>query len=212
MLVSFIIIAHPCKLRNYISDSLPLPDDVHITAIDIGSRQLHFKWSPVAPDCPAIHYNILASNCGSCPTITNHTTVTCTDVPTNGSTCTFAVQMVVCVNVAGNLSDPISIILTNSFYPADTSSTDTVYIVAISCLAVALIVCVVMFTTVIVIMSLRNKVRKKATVELQLENRAAKTVHTDSMYEDVTNPSNPVGAIISTQDNVAYGHMQTPTH
>ena len=33
------------------------------------------------PDCPAIHYNILASNCGSCPTTTNLTTVTCTNAP-----------------------------------------------------------------------------------------------------------------------------------
>ena len=73
-----------------------------------------FTWSPVAPDCPTVYYNILASNCGSCPTTTNHTTVTCTDVPTNGSTCTFAVQTVVCGNVFGNSSDSINITSANT--------------------------------------------------------------------------------------------------
>ena len=71
-----------------------------ISEADIMSGQLsdksilNFTGRPVASDCPAIHYNINASNCGSCPTTTNHTTVTCTDVPTNGM-CTFAVQTVV---------------------------------------------------------------------------------------------------------------------
>ena len=60
----------------------------------------------MSPDCPAIHYNILVSNCGSCST---HTTVTCTDIPTNGSQCTLAVQTVVCGNITGNISDPINI-------------------------------------------------------------------------------------------------------
>ena len=79
-----------------------LADKVYISAIDIGSRQLGFNWSPIVPDCPAIHYNIIASNCGSCLTTTNHTTVTCTDVPTNGSNCTFVVQTVVCGYISGN--------------------------------------------------------------------------------------------------------------
>ena len=66
---------------------------------------LTFTWRLLAPGCPAINYNILASNCGSCPTTTNHTvTVTCADVPTDGSVCAFTVQIVVCGNIAGNTS------------------------------------------------------------------------------------------------------------
>ena len=57
--------------------------------------------SPAAPDCAAIHYNIEASNCGSCPTTTNHTNVTCSDVH-NNSVCTFAIQNVVCGNISGD--------------------------------------------------------------------------------------------------------------
>ena len=56
-----------------------------------------------------LHYNILALNCGSCPTTTNHTTLTCTDVPTDGSACVFSVQTVVCGNLAGNFSDMINV-------------------------------------------------------------------------------------------------------
>jgi hypothetical protein len=74
---------------------------------DFAVRQLTFSWSPVAPDCPAIHYNILASNCGSCPTTTNHTNVTCTDVPTNGNACRFALETVVCGHIIGNKSETI---------------------------------------------------------------------------------------------------------
>ena len=47
-------------------------------------------------------FNIQASNCGSCPTATRYTNVTCTDIPTDGSMCTFAVETVVCGNTTGN--------------------------------------------------------------------------------------------------------------
>ena len=60
-----------------------------------------FIWNTYSPDCPAIHYNILASNCGNCPNTTNHTTAICTGVPTDNSMCTFAVQTVACGNITG---------------------------------------------------------------------------------------------------------------
>ena len=68
------------------------------------STMIAFIWNTNLPDCPAIHYNILASNCGSCPTTTSHTTVTCTDVPADSSMCTFAVQTVICGNITGESS------------------------------------------------------------------------------------------------------------
>ena len=87
---------------------------IHI-AENIGSRQLTARWSSVAAnrtsDCLTLHYNILATNCGSCPTTTTNTTVTCTDVPTDGSMCTFAVQTVVCGDIVGNMSTPFSVSL-----------------------------------------------------------------------------------------------------
>ena len=85
-----------------------------IDLTELGLRQLTFSWSPVAPDCPAIHYNILASNCGSCPTTTNHINVTCTDVPIEQKTCTFALRSVVCGELAGILGNPISVSLSDN--------------------------------------------------------------------------------------------------
>ena len=85
------------------------PNNLHISIANFILKVFTFTWSPVGPDCPAIHYNILASNCGSCPTTTTHTNVTCTDVPINGSMCTFAVQSVVCGNIPGNSSDLITV-------------------------------------------------------------------------------------------------------
>ena len=97
----------------YTDPFLP-PDEININLSDLDLRQFMFSWSPVAPDCPAIHYNILASNCGSCPTTTNHTNVTCTDVPTEQNTfCAFALQTVVCGNITGILSNPISVSLSD---------------------------------------------------------------------------------------------------
>ena len=88
------------------------PNELDIDKVDIDSKQLTFRWSPVGTNCSAdVHYNISTANCGSCPTTTNHTTVTCTDVPINGSVCTFSVQVVFCDTILGNLRDVMNITL-----------------------------------------------------------------------------------------------------
>ena len=94
---------------------LPPPDEISLALVNFGQKEITFSWSPVAPDCPSIQYNILASNCGSCPTTTNHTTITCTDLPSDGSLCTFAVETVVCGNIAGNRSKPLMLKTANTF-------------------------------------------------------------------------------------------------
>ena len=84
------------------------------------------------------------------------------------------------------------------------------YIASISSLATALIIGIVVFVIVIVVI-LRSKAKIKATLELQLvqlPNTAERSIHTESMYEDVTGPLTSVSAI-NTQDNVAYGHTKT---
>ena len=207
------------------------PDRLHMSNADFVTRQLTFKWSPVAPDCPAIHYNILTSNCGSCPTTTNHTNVTCTDIPTDGSTCTLAVQTVSCGYITGNASDPISITLYTQtpttddlhVYPTGkltTHSSDTatepagthpinsnsaVYVISIGSLATGLIASAVLFTTVTAIILRRSKVKVSAALELS-QRGADGTTHDDPVYEEVAGAS--LHSIISTQDNVAYRHTK----
>ena len=92
----------------------PSPNNLHISNANFILKEFTFSWSPVTLDCPAIHYNILASNCGSCPTTTNHTNVTCTDIPTDGSTCVFALQTVVCGIITGELSNQVSFFNSNN--------------------------------------------------------------------------------------------------
>ena len=166
-------------------------------------KQLPFSWSPVATDCHAIHYNILASNCGNCPTTTNHTTVTCTDVPNNDNVCNFAVQTVVCGIITSNFSDPISI-NTCIFYP---TVTNTVYIASISSLAAVLIVSIVVFIMVIIIILTRNKAKFKVVLDLQATNTTKRSTQMESMYEEPL----PSASAICTRDNIAYGHMKTTT-
>ena len=190
----------------YVDTTGPLsPPNIQISDVDFSLRELTFSWSPVAPDCPAIHYNILASNCGSCPSTTNTTTVTCTHVPTIGSTsCNFAIQTVVCGNITGNISDPVTV---NTGISTDITE---VYIVSISSLATALVISVVISIIVIVIILRRSKAKNTA-LELQLSNRAGRSItHMESTYEGVTGPLQPTSTI-STQDNVAYGYTKTST-
>ena len=118
------------------------------------SNKITFTWSPVAPTCPSLHYNILSTNCGSCPTTTTNTTVTCTDVPTDGSLCTFAVQTFVCGNVDGNFSDLIHVAL------KDTSMFECSFSVAItstSMLAGISFVYATLITGLVIIIIIRGK-------------------------------------------------------
>ena len=127
------------------------PNDLRISHIDIGLIQLTFSWGPVAPDCPVVSYNILASNCGSCPTTTNHTTATCTDVPTDAKECTFAVQIVVCGNITGSKNNSISLLVLNTATVTESSTTDILYFASIGFLAVSLVVSIVVTMTVVII-------------------------------------------------------------
>ena len=199
----------------------PPPNTLYIRAANFALKELTFSWSPIAPDCPAIHYNILASNCGSCPTTTNHTNVTCTDVPTNGSNCTFVVQTVSCGNVAGNASKPISItfypqrVPTDHLYPTENLSTHNLehsldtniapYTISIGFLATALVICAVVSVIVIVIILTKSKI----TAAFAHSNREEGNinVHAEPTYEEVTGCLSSA-SVINTQDNIAYGHIK----
>ena len=158
-----------CFLNLYITAP---PQTMHISHIDIGLIQLTFTWSPVAPDHDYsafdYMYNILASNCGSCPTTTNYTAVTCTDVPANGSTCTLAVQTVVCTEytdcATGISSDSISIKVLNTRSSHDTvehSSTDSMFIASIIFLVASMATCIAVTMMVIVTVLTRKSARIK---------------------------------------------------
>ena len=220
-----------CHYKMLITQTGPFssPNKLYTSIVDLSLQEIAFSWSPVAPDCPAIHYNILASNCGSCPNTTNHTNVTCTDVPTDGSVCIFGIRTVVCGNITSTTSDPISIVLyatestirtpTGILRPTENQSTpnsDTtetvdmlnsaINIISFSSLAVALTASVVASVTVIAVILVRSRAKIKA-LELQLTNSSTDM---EPMYEEATGPL-PSASAISTQDNVAYGHTQILT-
>ena len=180
------------------------PNVVSVNQTDLVSKQLMFVWSPVAPDCPTVHYNILASNCGSCPTTTNHTTVTCTDVPTDGSTCIFAVQTAVCGNIVGELSDTIQLIPWPLLKEIRGEYKCTGAIIS-AILFGGTAVCAIIFSATSLVMNIRQK-RKSARISTKKDT-------SDCHYEAVSHDhqhSSPVGesATIDTRENVAYGHTQ----
>ena len=209
------------------------PDKIYISKVGFHPNQLTFQWNSLASVCPAIHYNILASNCGSCPTTTNHTNVTCTEVPTNNSICTFAVQTVVCGNITSNISDPINITLyttestvntpTDSLHPTENQgicnsnttesmgmnnpATTQLYIIFFSNLATALFVGAVASSTVIVIFLKRSKVKIRPA--LVQSNNGERTTHNEPAYGNVIPGPISSASAINTHDNVAYGHSKT---
>ena len=89
----------------------PPPAGIRLTSID----QYHFitfSWIPITPECSAFHYRIFTTNCGICPSVTVHNTVTCVldHVSSNIQLCSFAVQSVFCGDATtGNISEPIQV-------------------------------------------------------------------------------------------------------
>ena len=160
------------------------------------SKTITFMWTPVFPNCPSAHYNILASNCGSCPTTTNYTTVTCSDVPTDGRMCTFAVQTMVRGNIVGNVSNSVSVLLRGNDIPSRKQDC-TAAIVSASLLATVLAICATVFSTIFIIRVIPRK--EKAKREATQDNQ-------DANYEDISNQkTSPI--VISTRKNIAYGQV-----
>ena len=235
MMTTIIIITH-----HTIGPFSP-PDGFNFRKNAWTTNEVIFSWSPVGPDCPAIHYNILASNCGSCPTTTNHTNVTCTDVPINDSMCTFAVQTVVCGNITSIASDPISINLytteptvsipTGSLHPTENqgtynsnstetmgmnnseSATSQVNNLATSQAYIISFSSLAMALIVVAAVSL-------TAIATVLKRRQGKAPDVFNRAEETTsdrpmyeNVTGPLPSVseISTQDNVAYDQTRTST-
>jgi hypothetical protein len=110
---------------------------------------------------------------------------------------------VVCGNITGNFSNPISI-NTHIRYPRDTN---TAYIASISSLATFSVVSISALLIVIVIILMRSKIKIKAALDLQATNRAVSSTQMEAMYEDPI----PSVSAIKTRDNVAYGHTKITT-
>ena len=188
---------------NYCIGPISSRNDVYVSRTDLVLRQLTFNWSRVSPDCLAIHYNILASNCGSCPTTTNHTTVTCTGVPTDGSMCTFTVQPAFCANIVGDFSNAIKVLLLLKEIRGEYKCTGTVIS---SILFGGTTVCTIIFLAVSVTITIRRR-RISARTSTKKETP-------DCHYEAVSHDhqhSSTGSTTIDTRKNVAYGHAQKLT-
>ena len=109
----------------------------------------------------------------------------------------------VCGNITGNASDPIRV---NTSTLRPTENLIIAFIISTSSLATALIISVV--APIIVIAAILKRHKTKSALDLQQASRAGRSTHMESMYEDVTGP---LTSVITTQDNVAYGHTQIST-
>ena len=177
----------------------PPPYKLFVSETNLDLRTLTWTWSAVAPDCTAVHYNILASNCGSCPTTTNHTTVTCTDVPNYDSTCSFSVQTVVCGDIVGNSSDEVQVILKDSTNQnKDCLCTGVITSAVLLGLFSLIMICVNSFMVTSLIIFIRKMKIPKST---------------ECQYEDVSHQHPPSGSgTINTKKNVAYGQVERVGH
>ena len=163
------------------------------------SRELTFHWNPAIRECPTLTYNIIASNCGICPIFTNHTTATCTDVPFNGSTCTFAIQIVVCKGIIENSSDKIRVVLNDGNQDSDRCTGAIISAVLFGGIGI----CVSIFTVVYV--AITKKLKRTDTVKAQCEA-------TGQQYEDINlQQSSLESDTIDTRKNVAYGSSTPET-
>ena len=107
-------------LENVITPTEPPYPPTDVGLFNVSLKHLTFIWNEadLPSDCPNLHYRVVASNCGQCPEITSNTTATCVGNYTNINfrddiqpQCSFAVQAVVCNDVAGNLSMAVNVTL-----------------------------------------------------------------------------------------------------
>ena len=204
----------------YVESQRQYPNVIYASLVDTISRKITFNWSPVAPNCPAIHYNINTSNCGNCPTTTNHTTVTCTDIPdtADNATCTFAIQAVTCEIIIGKLSNPIVVLLeTSMVMTSDNSqskdgSSDNTNHSYFAALASACFFAVGWVVSIVIVLgfAVRSKMAQQQIIALEAapttQCRAASEmrVPAETGYEIMM----PVSAEhINTNENIAYDHI-----
>ena len=70
-----VLTTYSFKPEYSIGTIIPQPHDVRLSHIN--RHQLTLNWSSVYEDCPALHYNVSATNCGECPSITYSNSATC---------------------------------------------------------------------------------------------------------------------------------------
>ena len=106
-------LCHYYLASNFLSLSVSFPSPSNVRLIGASPNQLTFSWDPVAPNCSSLHYNILAQNCGNCPSATQHSTVVCHDMEVDQNlTCSFVVQNFrTCDGAAGSMSNPVNVML-----------------------------------------------------------------------------------------------------
>ena len=100
------------------SDPFPAPHDIRLASIDPSAVvdspghniTVTFSWTLVQENCPAIHYDITAINCGTCPDTVINSQATCNNVVAGPEiVCSFAVNTVACSNIVASPSNPASI-------------------------------------------------------------------------------------------------------
>ena len=174
---------------------------IAIRSADIASKKLTFDWTTEnKTNCLFdTRYNILSSSCGKCPTTTNHTTVTCTDVPTDGSTCTFRVQTVICGNMVSE--SVIHVVLKE--YNCDKGESDcTGAIVSASFFGtlLAIVLCIITCTSAVVLSSVRyNNVR--ITFNEQDSPVGDNLQHQDLSSSTIDTRKNPAYCQVNIVDN-----------
>lgn len=102
------------KLILFCTQTAPFlpPNEVHISSVyleeDTVSGSITFNWSSVKDNCPALLYDLISINCGSCPDISINNEATCHNISV-GNVCTFAVNTLACETIMGDPSSSVSI-------------------------------------------------------------------------------------------------------
>ena len=95
------------------------PPPMRVNFVEESPNHIRFNWSHILFICPLLHYRIVASNCGQCPTATVNTTATCRRnymQVMNNVPCSFAVQTVACGDTAGDVSMAVNVIWRDVYF------------------------------------------------------------------------------------------------
>ena len=129
---------------------------------------------------------------------------TCTDVPTNGGTCTFAVQTVVCGYITGNRSsDEISVVSQKFNTDQSLECTCSGAVASAILLATALTVCGSIFVITVPVLLVKLRKHKTDPHNNNMEHQLDEDNYEVVKHQDST--SGPGG--INTRKNITYGQV-----
>ena len=99
--------SYTCITISFINVAASLPTTNTIYISEVAEGQVYFEWNPVITGCPAVHYEVNTTECGTCSAnVTLTPNISCNMLLTRQPKC--AINVTTKSNVCGNALEAVS--------------------------------------------------------------------------------------------------------